>query len=219
MSSSIAKNSVRKPRAKKGEVEYQKRLEKYYTNDPNCANCWMAYKTAKQEILEIKREEKKKKKEEQCNVDRIRGHLSEASRMNKWSDALAEQGREPQAEGIRHAAERNLQEATDIFTNQTPDEEKEKLDENERGWMRTGQMPPYPYLCSDSDIKDMELKETSLQLTEMQKKLQEYEDIIQQEQSFSNELIQEIEKSLPYIADQKQVKKFQHILEQVAGSS
>ncbi len=179
----------------------------------------MAYKNAKQEILEMKREEKKKKKEEQCNVDRIRGLLSEASRMNKWSEALAEQGREPQAEGIRNAAERNLHEARDIFTNQTSDEEKEKLDENERGWLSTGEMPPYPYLCSDSDLKDMELKETSLQLTEIQKKIQEYEEMIQQEQKFSNELIQEIQKSLPYITNQKQVKRFQHILEQVVGSS
>ncbi len=207
-------SKVRKPRAKKGEVEYQKRLEKYHTTDPNCANCWMAYKTAKQEILEVKREEKKKKKEEQSNVDRIRAHLSEASRMNKWSDALAEQGREPQAEGIRHAAERNLDEARNIYEN-TAEEEKEKLDENERNWLAKGEMPPYPYLCSDSDLKDMELKETSLQLTEMQKKLQEYEEMIHEEQKFSNELLREIHKALPYITNEKQVKRLQNILKQV----
>ncbi len=206
----------RKPRAKKGEIKLQSRLEKYQTVDSLYPNCWIVYKKEKQELLAEEREEKKKRKEKEPKIDQIRGLLSEASRMKKWSETLQEQGREPQAEGVRNAADRAIQEACKIFHDGLPDEEKEELDENEIKCLTKEIVPPYPYLCSKSDLRDMEAQRNSLQITEMQKKICKYEKMIEEEQAFAQELIREIVNTLPFVKNEKQLVKLKRILEQVS---
>lgn len=209
----VSTRKPRKPRTKKGEIKLQSRLEKYATTDNFYPNCWIVYKKEKQELLAEDREEKKKRKEKDPKIDQIRGFLSEASRMNKWSDTLQEQGREPQSEGVRNSAHRAVQEACKIFKQGIPDDEKQELDENEINYLTNGIVPPFPYLCSKSDIRDMEAKEKSLQLTELQNKIVKYEQIIEEEQAFAQELIREIENTLPFVKNETQVRRLEFILE------
>lgn len=193
----------RKPRARKNEVELQKRLEKYkIANDEVCETAWMAYKWEKGELDAIRKEERKRKREEQPPLDRIRALLSEASRMNKWSTTLAEQNKTNQATGVRKAAEKSLMDAVTIYNTMSNDE-KTQLDKDETNWLKNLIIPPYPYLCSDSDLHEMEIKERRAQIDtlrskcqELEKRVQTYENMLRQEKTISVELKQEIENLL-----------------------
>ena len=205
----------RKPRVKKGEIKLQSRLEKYSTTDMFYPNCWIVYKKEKQELLTEDKEERKKKKENDPKIDQIRGFLSEASHMNKWSTILQEQEREPQAKEAKNSANRSVQEACKIFNQGMPDEEKKELDDNELNCLANGIVPSFPYLCSKSDIREMEAKEKSLKVLELQKKIVTYEKMIEEEQAFAQELIREIENTLPFVQDKKQIKRLEAILEKM----
>jgi hypothetical protein len=216
----------RKPRARKNELELQKRLEKYkIANDDVCETAWMAYKWEKNELDSIRREERKRKKEEQPPLDRIRALLSESSRMNQWATTLKEQGKDKQAQGVRKAAERSLTDASNLYLT-LDDTDKTNLDKDETNWLKNLIIPPYPYLCSDSDMHEMEIKERGAQISDLrnrckqlEQKVQAYEQMLRQEKTISVELRQEIENLLDVLPNSHKMqsvkKKVQELLSAV----
>jgi hypothetical protein len=212
----------RQPKTKKGDIKLQSRLEKYHTTDPTYTNCWIAYKKEKQELLAEDREEKKNRKDTVPKVDQIRGLLSKASRMAKWSDTLQDQGRGPQAEGARNESASALADACKLYRDGLSEDEEKELDDNEANCLAKGIAPEFPYLCSKSDLRDMEAQERSIKLSDMEKQISKYEQLLREEhgnleasRALTQELIKQLEYSLPFIADDKQCNKLKMLLEQM----
>lgn len=215
----------RKSRAKKSEVKLQTRLEKYQTTDSQYPNCWLAYKKEKRELQAENKQERQRLKENQPIPDRIRGLLSQASRMQRWADTLDSQNRTPQADGARSKAKEHMAQAADLLHEQRDGDAEDlraELDDMELNCLLKGIPPEYPYLCKKSDLREMEAKEKELQLAELQKQVTEYENLLAREKgdheavkALARELIQQIQHALPYVQDLKHKSRLEQLLDRL----
>jgi hypothetical protein len=131
----------RAPRACKNEVFMQEKLAAYKTSDPTCPTCWHAYKFAKADEKEMKKQEKDEQKKNQPPVERIRQLLSEAARRGNFAEKLADTpGKEKQAAGMRKSAEKAMNEAVQVYQGLAPDDHRH-LDEQELEWLSRGDIP------------------------------------------------------------------------------
>ena len=208
---------VKRPAPKKinkSEMEMQKRLERYRTNDRECKTCFAAWKAAKKDIAEQRKEKKAQEKANRSKDEQIRALLSEASKHRKMCETFRENGKDGQANNKEKLAKQSVSEASEIFHKMT-NEERDKLDLEERKWLEKGELPPFPYLCSEKELLDMERKETNMRLTALESKLRDYEQMIHDQKMFSQQLIEEIQNSVEFIQDQNQVQRLQSILQEV----
>lgn len=212
------------PIAKKSEIKLQSRLEMYKSiTDPNVPDCWVAYKKVKHDIMVENKLEKKKEKDTRPNiVKEIHRLLSDASRMAKWGDILKSQGLELEAEKEQKEAEIRVKKAHEFFDQQLTQNEKDTFNKEELDCLRLLTVPTYPYKCSKTEIKELEQKETSIIISKLNAKIEECEKIIRKEQTNSGaskalieQLMKQIEYSLPFIENKQRREKIERFLEQI----
>lgn len=129
----------------------QEKLSHYKTGDPTCPTCWHAYKFTKADEKEMKKQEKEEQKRNQPPVDQIRELLHQAARRGHFADKLADTpGKEKQAVGMRNSAQKAMDQAVDIYKSLAPDDRRH-LDEQEIGWLSTGNRIPLLTEVFDAD--------------------------------------------------------------------
>lgn len=176
----------RAPRACKNETFMQEKLAQYKTSDPTCPTCWHAYKFAKADEKEMKREEKEEQKKNQPPVERIRQLLSEAARRSNFSEKLAQTpGKEKQAAGMKKSAEKAMDEAVNIYQGLAPDDHRH-LDEQEVEWLSRRNIPLLnEYFDVDAEGDENRKIEQNKQI---EKLIQERENLCRRLSDFEREL-------------------------------
>lgn len=190
---------VRRKPTKRGEIELQKCLEKYKPsgrNDPH-QNAWLAYKHVKESMANEQKKRRNKSKGDDAGtdgdldeiIDNIRGHLSLASRLREWANRIGSLDGAHNQEQIHKEALESLSKACEIFGNiekRVCEEGKDRgtvpLDDDELGYLTKPEIPPYPYLCTKNDVRDMTLRYCELELQDHQQKLKAYRDILTEQE-------------------------------------
>ncbi len=181
----------RAPRASKNEGFMQNKLAQYKTVDPTCPDCWHAYKWAKADEKDVKKQQKDEQKQNQPPIDRIRQLLAEAAKRGNFADKLAEKpGKEKQSEGMRKSAETAMGNAVRTFQNLSPDE-RGQLDEQEQNWLSRGDIPALAdYFDGNNDDEEAESDHKIQQGKQIEKLVQEREVLHRRLSHFERELAQ-----------------------------
>lgn len=215
----------RAPRASKTELFMQQKLAPYKTNDPTCPDCWHAYKWAKADEKDIKRQQKDEAKRSQPPVDQIRSLLSEAARHGNFADQLADKpGKEKQSIGMRKTADAKMNDAIKIFQ-QLSEDEKSQLDEQEQHWLCHKEVPALSEYFdgsieseanAEADKKIQQGKQIEKLVQEreqLHRRLSKFERELAQTKQLSEKMKQEIYQLLHTVKDKSIKSRLQQILE------
>jgi uncharacterized Zn finger protein (UPF0148 family) len=227
--SSTDQNNVKRraPRPCKNEAFMQEKLSHYKTGDSTCPTCWHAYKFAKADEKETKKQEKDEQKKNQPPVDQIRDLLYQAARRGHFGDKLAETpGKEKQAAGMKRSAQKAMTDAVQMYQGLAPDDHRH-LDQQELEWLASGgtQIPLLSDIfdgdaASAEDEANRKLKnnkqiEKLVQEREvLHRRLSQFEKELAETKHLSQMMKQELHELQRLIKDKDIKKKLKKILDE-----